>query len=55
MTESSLRVGTLVLSIVTTAAAVGMYIAVLQIKNAILTERDTMKEWVRSEIRAARV
>ncbi|HTB10928.1 MAG TPA: hypothetical protein VK752_05130 [Bryobacteraceae bacterium] len=53
MTESYLRVGTLVLSVVSTAAAVGMYIAILQIKNAILTERDVMKGWVLEEIRRA--
>jgi hypothetical protein len=50
MTESGLRAWTLVLSIVSTAAVVGMYIALLQIKNAILTERDTMKEWVHRRI-----
>jgi hypothetical protein len=44
------KIGSLIFSGVSAAAALGCYVVVLQIKNAILTERDLMKTWVEAKI-----
>lgn len=47
------RLGTLVIAALSFAGTLGTLIVVMKIDNAILRERDLMKEWVRTEIRTA--
>jgi hypothetical protein len=53
MSETGLRTATLVVSILAMAISGAGLVVMLQIKNAILEERDKMKDWVRAEIQKA--
>lgn len=47
------KAATLVVSVVGSGIGVAALVVTLQIRNAVLEERDRMKEWVRTEIRNA--
>jgi hypothetical protein len=48
------KVASLAISAVSAVGTFSLFVVVLEIRNAILTERDTMKDWVRKEIREQR-